>query len=119
MARYLIQAAYTPESWALLVQEPQDRAAPVRTMVANAGGTLEAFYFSFGDFDVVCIAELPDHPTAAAVSIAASAGRGIKSIRTTPLLTVDEGIGALHQARALGYVPPGGDTGMQTPMYAG
>ena len=119
MAQYLIQAAYTPDSWAALVHEPQDRATPVRTMVEKAGGRLECFYLSFGDYDVVSIAELPDNLSAAAVSIAVSAGRGIKAIRTTPLLSVDEGIGALTKAQTLGYEPPGYGTDMQSPMYAG
>lgn len=119
MARYLIQAAYTPDSWNALVREPEDRATPVRAMVERAGGRLDCFYLSFGDYDVVAIADFPDNASAAAVSIAASAGRGVKSIRTTPLLDIDEAIGALTKARALDYEPPGGGTDLQTPMYAG
>jgi uncharacterized protein with GYD domain len=119
MARYLIQAAYSSESWAALVRDPEDRSAPVRAMVEKAGGRLEEFYLSFGDFDVVCIVDLPDNTSAAAVSIAASAGRGLKAIATTPLLSVTEALGALQQAQALGYEAPGHDPDMQTPMYAG
>ena len=119
MARYLIQAAYTADSWTALVQRPEDRAIPVRSMIERAGGHLECFYLSFGDYDVVSIAEFPDVASAAAVSIAASAGRGIKTIRTTPLLGVEEAIGALTKAQALGYEPPGYEVEMQTPMYAG
>ncbi len=119
MTRYLIQAAYTSDSWAALVRDPEDRSAPVRAMVEKAGGRVEEFYLSFGDFDVVCIVDLPDNTSAAAVSIAASAGRGLKAITTTPLLSVSEGIGALHQAQALGYEAPGYDAEIQSPMYAG
>lgn len=119
MARYLIQAAYTPESWTALVDQPEDRQTPVRRMVEKAGGHLECFYLSFGDFDIVSIAEFPDNAAAAAVSIAASAGRGIKTIRTTPLLGVEEAMGALTKAQSLGYEPPGSGVGMGTPMYAG
>jgi uncharacterized protein with GYD domain len=119
MGRYLIQAAYTPDSWTALVQQPENRATPVRRMVERAGGRLECFYLSFGDYDIVSIAEFPDNASAAAVSIAASAGRGIKTIRTTPLLSVEETIGALTKAQVLEYEPPGHGTGMQTPMYAG
>ncbi len=119
MARYLIQAAYSSESWAALVRDPEDRSAPVRAMVEKAGGRLEEFYLSFGDFDVVCIVDLPDNTSAAAVSIAASAGRGLKAIATTPLLSVTEALGALQQAQTLGYEAPGHDPDMQTPMYAG
>ena len=55
----------------------------------------------------------------AAVSIAASAGRGIKAISTTPLLSVTEGVIALQLAHDLGYESPVRDAELQTPMYAG
>lgn len=119
MARYLVQAAYTAEAWESLVLQPQDRSRPVRTMVDKAGGRLEDFYLSFGDYDVVCIVDLPDNTAAAAVSIAASAGRGIKAISTTPLLSVTEGVIALQLAHDLGYESPVRDAELQTPMYAG
>jgi uncharacterized protein with GYD domain len=119
MARYLVQAAYTSEAWATLMHEPQDRTRPVRTMVENIGGRLEAFYVSFGEYDLVSIVELPDNIAAAAVSIASSAGGAIRAIRTTPLLTIDETMQALTQAQTLDYEPPGNDAGMQTPIKAG
>jgi uncharacterized protein with GYD domain len=119
MARYLVQAAYTTDAWATLMREPQDRTQPVRAMVEKIGGRLEAFYVSFGDYDLVSIVELPDNIAAAAVSIASSAGGAIKAIRTTPLLTIDETIEALTQAQTLDYQPPGDDAGMQTPIKAG
>src|SRR5262245_14996993 len=98
MARYLVQAAYTSDAWAALVREPQDRTRLVRTMAENVGGRLESFYVTFGDYDAVAIVELPDNIAAAAVSIAASAGGGIKAIRTTPLLTLEETVEALTKA---------------------
>jgi uncharacterized protein with GYD domain len=118
MARYLIQGTYSSESWAALVDSPHDRATPIRDVVEQAGGLLECFYLSFGEFDVVSIVDLPDNVTAAAVVIKAAAGRALKDVRTTPLLTMDESIQALTTARDVGYQPPG-DTGFQTPIYAG
>jgi len=118
MARYLIQGAYSSDSWAALIDRPHDRVAPIRNVVEQAGGHLECFYFSFGDYDVVSIVDLPDNITAAAVVIKAAAARALKDVRTTPLLTMDESIEALRKAQDVEYQSPG-ETGFQTPIYAG
>ena len=119
MPHYLVQAAYTPEAWAALVATPQDRSDPVRSLVEEAGGALDAFYLAFGDFDVVAIVELPDDPTAAAVSITISAGGAVKAMRTTPLLSTADALGAMTQARSVSYQAPASDVPFQTPMHAG
>ncbi len=53
------------------------------------GGSLEAFYFAFGDDDVVGIADLPDNATAAAFAMEISSS-GRVAVSTTVLLTPDE-----------------------------
>lgn len=107
MARYLFQASYTSEAWAAQVSNPQNRIEVIRPVIERLGGRLETAYLSFGDYDVVVIAELPDNIGAAAFSLAASAGGAIKAVKTTPLLTVEEGIEALKKAAGAGYRPPG------------
>jgi uncharacterized protein with GYD domain len=107
MPRYLIQAAYTPEAWATMVKNPQDRAKAVKKMVDDAGGSLESFDFAFGDSDVVMIATLPDNTTAAGIAIAATAGGALKGIKTTPLMTPQEAIKAMKTAGKIAYEPPG------------
>jgi uncharacterized protein with GYD domain len=119
MGRYLIQAAYTPEAWAAMVASPRDRSTPVRAMVERVGGTLEAFYLTFGEYDVVSIVQLPDDIAAAAVAMAASAGGGLRAIRTTTLLGVAEALEALDRAGTLGYEPPQGGPPSMTPVPAG
>ena len=42
----------------------------VRTVVERMGGSLESFYYSFGEYDVVVTAELPDNVSAAALAMA-------------------------------------------------
>jgi hypothetical protein len=44
--------------------------------------------------------------TTAAFSIAVAAGGALKSSKTTPLLTFEEGVRALRQAGRPGYRPP-------------
>jgi len=106
MARCLFQAAYTSEAWAALVKNPQNRVEAVRPAIEGLGGYIESAYFAFGEYDVVMIAEMPDNVGAAALSLAASAGGAVKTIKTTPLMTVEEGIEAMRKAATSGYRPP-------------
>lgn len=90
MPKYLLQVNYTPEGAKGL---HKDGGTKRRDVAANAakslGGSLEAFYFCFGKHDVVCIADLPDAVTAAALSLAVSE-TGAAEAMTTPLLSVEE-----------------------------
>jgi uncharacterized protein with GYD domain len=107
MAHYLVQASYTPESWAALVKNPQDRNEIVRPIIERLGGRLDQFYLAFGANDVVGIIELPDNVSAAALSLAVSSSGAMKSLQTTPLMTMKEGIEAMKKAGNVDYQPPG------------
>ena len=72
MSHYLVQVAYTPEAWATLVKNPQDRLAAIAPAVERLGGRVKDGYLTFGDYDTIAICEFPDD-----VSAAAFAGRGI------------------------------------------
>ena len=106
MPHYMVQAAYTADAWSGLVKNPQDRAAALRPAIEGVGGKLVSFYMSFGEYDALVIAEMPDNVSAAGVSIAASAGGAVKAIKTTPLMTVQEGMEAMRKAGQAGYRPP-------------
>ncbi len=109
MPRYMYEVAYTPEAWAALVKKPQDRIEAIRPAVRKLGGKIEAAYFAFGDYDIVAIVSMPDNVSAAAFSLAVSAGGSAKSIRTTPLMTIREGMRAMRQAKRSAYVPASAD----------
>ena len=98
MPHYLVQAAYTADAAGAMVGNPQDRVEAVRPAVEALGGKVEAGYFSFGEFDIVFICEMPDNTTAAAFSLAAGAGGAVTALRTTPLLTGEEGVAAMQKA---------------------
>ena len=106
MSLYMIQSAFTADAWAILAKTPQNRAEAVRPGIEQLGGKLISYYFSLGEYDSVVIAELPDNATAAAASIAAAGGGAIKAIRTTPLMTVEEGMEAMRTAGEGGDRPP-------------
>lgn len=106
MPHFLVQAAYTPEAWAGLVKKPQDRAKAIRPIVNQLKGRLLSFYLAFGEYDAVGVARFPDNDSAAAFSMAVAAGGAVKAIKTTPLMTVQEGIKAMRKAKRAGYQPP-------------
>ncbi len=108
MPFYMVQAAYTSESWAAQVANPQDRMAALRGMVESNGGKLHAGYYAFGEYDVVLIIESPGNEAAASTMIAAAAGGAVSSLKTTVLLTNEEGQGAIKGAAGVGYTAPGG-----------
>jgi len=106
MPFYMYQVAYTPEAWASMAKRPQDRARAIRPAIQQMKGRLVSFYLSFGEYDVVAIAEMPDNETAAAFSIAASAGGHLKTIKTTPLMTVQQGMDVMRKAGRTGFRAP-------------
>ncbi len=106
MPLYMFQASYTPEAWAKLAKKPQDRARAIRPMIKELKGRLVSFYLAFGKYDAVVIAEMPNNEAAAALSVAASAGGAISAIKTTPLMTVQQGMQVMRQAGRVSYRPP-------------
>ena len=106
MARYLFQLSYTPEAWAAQLQNPQNRIEAVTPALERLGGRFECAYFAFGDYDIVGVFELPDNISASAFAMAVIAGGAVKSYKTTPLLSIEEGIEAMRKGTAAGYRPP-------------
>ena len=99
MPQYLYQLAFTSESLAAQVREPQDRLETAARPVLEAiGGRLLGGGFSFGEYDVVILFEVPDDEAAAAVALAVGAGGTIKSAQTTKLLSGDQYVAALGKA---------------------
>jgi uncharacterized protein with GYD domain len=108
MARYLFHVAYTDESWATQVRVQGKVVERVEPLVAACNGTLEALYYAFGDADVIAIGEFPKPEDAAAFSMSVSSGGAVRSIKTTPLMTVEQGQAAMKRAAEAGaaYSPP-------------
>ena len=106
MAYYLLQGAYTSEAMANLLKNPTDRTEAIRPVIEKLGGTVEGGWLAFGDYDVVVIFQMPDNLSAAALALAFSAGGAFKSVKTTPLMEIKDGVEALKKAAGAGYQPP-------------
>lgn len=105
MPSYLVQVSYSTESLAALIKKPQNRAEAVRKPVEKLGGKIEGFWFSFGDYDAVLIVQMPDNVSVAALSLAAGAVGACKCIKTTPLISLEDGLEAMKKAGTCGYKP--------------
>ncbi len=99
MPLYMYQGAYTPESWAAQIKNPQNRMETVGRQVCEAaGGKLVGGWLCFGEYDFVVIADVPNKESAAAIALAEAAGGAIKASKTTVLMTGAEGVEALKKA---------------------
>ena len=107
MPLYLSKFSYTPESWAKLIANPEDRRNAAQSYIEAVGGKLHGFWYAFGTHDGYNLWEAPDNVSMAAVALAIGAGGALKSLETTVLLSVDETIQALRKASTVQYRPPG------------
>ncbi len=107
MAMYLTRFSYTPETWARMIQKPEDRRDAAKAYIQSVGGKLHGFWYAFGEHDGLTLWEAPDNVSMAAVALALGAGGAIRSMETTVLVTVEETIAALGKAASVRYRPPG------------
>jgi uncharacterized protein with GYD domain len=107
MPLYMSQFAYTSEAWAALTQNPEDRSEAVRGLAEAMGGRLVSFYNSFGEYDGVIIFEAPDEGTAASVLMAAITPGHLKALKTTLLLSAEQGVEAMRRAGETTFRRPG------------
>lgn len=107
MPMYLTRFSYTPETWARLIANPEDRRAAATEYIEAVGGRLHGFWYAFGEHDGYNLWEAPDNVAMAATALALSGGGALSSVETTVLLTVDETLAALRQAGSITYRPPG------------
>lgn len=90
MQKYLFYGSYTAEGYkGLLLEGGSKRIEATKQMLKSVGGTLEAFYFSFGENDFYVVVNLPDHVNATAITLSTNAS-GAFNIKTVVLLSPEE-----------------------------
>src|SRR5688572_9941154 len=107
MPLYLTKFSYTPETWARLISNPEDRRKAAQSYIESVGGKLHGFWYAFGTHDGYTLWEAPDNVAMAAVALAISSGGALNSLETTVLLTVDETLEALRMVNQVKYRAPG------------
>jgi uncharacterized protein with GYD domain len=105
MSKYLFEAKYTPEGVRGLKEAgASSRAKAINDMASALGGSLESFYFAFGDVDAYVVVDLPNDEAAAAAAFTVGASAATK-VKTIKLLSLDEADAAID--RSVDYRPPG------------
>jgi uncharacterized protein with GYD domain len=106
MPKYLLQASLTQSGvQGVLKEGGTSRREAVKKTAESVGGTLEGFYFAFGETDVFVIIDVPDAAAAAAASMATSASGAVR-VNTTVLMTPEEMDEVM--TKTVEYRPPGG-----------
>jgi uncharacterized protein with GYD domain len=110
MPIYITQGCYTREAVKGMIVRPEDRADAVSRLLSKAGGRLLGYYLTFGEYDFMLIADIPNDTQAAAVLLAAAGSGGVTGLRTTVAMTSVEAKGAFAAASDLapGFKSAGG-----------
>jgi uncharacterized protein with GYD domain len=108
MPHYLLRWQLKDGTAKKLVEHPQDRTGPAKTLIQGFGGKLISDYFALGDYDGIGIVDFPDIVSVAACSMSAASTGAFARFETTALLTAQEAEAAMKQAKAAkpGYRPP-------------
>src|SRR4029450_6040619 len=107
MPLYLTRFSYTPETWAMLIANPEDRRKAATSYIESVGGKLHGFWYAFRAYDGGNLGEAPENVSMAAVALAIGGGGALSSIETTVLLSVEDTMAALQTAQNVGHRLPG------------
>ena len=106
MSKYLITGRYTADGVKGLMQEGgSKRLAAATAAIESVGGSVESFYYAFGEEDVFGICDFPDDASAAAVSMLINS-TGAVTLTMSRLISVADMDAAA--AKTPTYRPPGG-----------
>lgn len=96
MPIFITHGRYTADAVKGMVEHSQDRAKAVADLFEHAGGKLLGFYVTFGEYDWLSIAEVPDAETNLAILLAGISKATVSEVKTTLAFTP----GALQRACA-------------------
>ncbi len=106
MSLSMIQFSYKAETVGNLLKNPEDRSIAVRKLIEKLGGKMLGFYYSYGDYDGIVIADMPDNASNLATTMVSFAGGGTTRLKTTILITVEEAMAAMKKASGLKLAQP-------------
>jgi uncharacterized protein with GYD domain len=108
MAHYLIEVGYTPQSWSTQIDKQANVIERITPALDACSAKLECMYYAFGEADLIGVIDFPTPEAAAGFALAVGSGGALRLYRTTPLLSVDQGLESLRQAAEIRkvYAPP-------------
>ena len=105
MAKYMFRTSYTQSGLQGLIAEGgTGRREALRNTVESVGGTLDGFYYAFGDDDLLLITDLPDEQAALSLSLNIAAA-GALTVSVTVLIDPEAVDAAV--AKGVSYRLPG------------
>jgi uncharacterized protein with GYD domain len=107
VAKYLVLFGLTGETMKRFVAKPSDRAAVVRELAESGGGSLESYYWMFGQYDGVAVFGMPDSHSMAAVCLAATSSGAFTQFETHELIEAGDLTAIAERAKGITYQPPG------------
>jgi uncharacterized protein with GYD domain len=110
MPKYLFYGNFTDDGLKGILKEGgTSRWKAVDQLAKGLGGTLESYYYAFGDIDFYVVMDLPNPVSAAAGSLIANAA-GTTALKTAVLLSLEDmdQVADLAKETMAQYRPPGG-----------
>jgi uncharacterized protein with GYD domain len=107
VAKYLVLFGLTGETMKRFVAKPSDRAAVVRELAESGGGSLESYYWMFGQYDGAGVFGMPDSHSMAAVCLAATSSGAFTRFETHELIEAGDLTAIAERAKGITYQPPG------------
>ncbi len=107
MPHYMVQFAYSRETWQAMMRKPEDRTAALESLAKQSGGRLVSLYYHFGEFDGMVIIDAPDDASVNATVMATQATGAVRATRTTRLFSPKELVDSLARAGKIVYDTPG------------
>jgi len=105
MPKFLLEVNYTLDGVrGLKAEGGSARVSAATALIEGLGGTVDCFYFAFGETDVYLIVDMPDATSVTAAALAVNAGGGATT-RTVVLMTAAEADAAASMTTS--YRPPG------------
>lgn len=109
MPLYITRGNYDAAALNALMAKPEDRADAVAGLLTAVGGKLHAYYFTFGEYDFLAVAEAPSETDVMACLIAAAASGAVTNLNTTLAVTTAEMKSAFAKAGVIAaQYRPGG-----------
>jgi uncharacterized protein with GYD domain len=107
VSKYLVLFNLTSETMKRFIAKPSDRATVVREVAESVGGSLESYYWMFGEYDGAAVFDVPDSRTMAAVSVAISSSGALSRFETHELIESSDLTAIAERAQGIAYRPPG------------
>ncbi|MDP9497932.1 MAG: GYD domain-containing protein [Actinomycetota bacterium] len=107
MPKYLLQWNFKGEALKGFMERPSDRAAVVDQAAQSLGGSLESYYWMFGQYDGFAVVDMPSPDAAARLSLTIASSGAFTRVERHELLTTEEVLRIVRAPGEVQYQAPG------------